>query len=124
MTWEDIVKTQMRFKGNKGHKFETPDVEFNNYDSKKNGWPEDGRCIVKWSFSFGERPHGMREVGFHVYEIILQDAYADDNNPPEITIKENEDFFADWEVEFTDKIWPSQIDIYRERNGKPLIEVM
>ena len=121
MAWEDIVKTQMRFKGNKGHNFETPDVEFDNYDSKNNGWPEDGTCIVKWSFSFGERGYGMREVGFHVSEIILQ---SDDSDNPEITIKVYEDFEYDWEVEFTDKIWPSQIDIHGERNGKPLIEVM
>ena len=122
MAWEDIIKTQMRFKGNKGYNFETPDVRFTNYDPEKNGWPDDGRCIVKWNFSFGEREHGMREVTFHVYEIILQ---PNDYDNPEVTIKVYDDFEYDWEVEFMDKIWPVQIEIHlSERNGKPLIEVI
>ena len=115
MTWERILK------GNEGHSFVTTSVPFDNYDSKNNGWPEDGYCVVKWDFTFGVREHGLREVSFHVTEIILQDAYSDYN--PEITIKENEDFFADWQVEFSDKIWPMQVEIGKEKNGKPNIEV-
>ena len=124
MTWEFMLKNQLQFKGNEGHSFETTSVPFDNYDSENNGWPEDGNCVVKGDFTFGVREHGLGEVSFHVTEIILQDAYADDNNPPEITIEENEDFFADWQVEFSDKIWPTQVQIWKEENGKPKIEVL
>ena len=121
MNWEFILKNQLQFKGNEGHSFETTSVSFDNYDSENNGWPEDGTCIVKWNFEFGVREHGLREIGFYVTEIILQ---SNDYNSDDITIKADEDFIGDWQVEFSDKIWPTQVHIWKEENEKPKIEVL
>lgn len=128
MKWEEILKETYQSKrfggGQKGYRFETTGVEYHNYDSENNGWPEDGNCIVKWEFSFGVREHGIREFGFHVYEIILQD--ANDNNQPEITIKDRgpADFDATIDVESYDKIWPVLVEIHQKKNGVADIDVM
>ena len=112
----------MRFGGGmKGHSFETTGVPFDNYDSENNGWPEDGNCIVKWEFAFGVREGGIREFGFYVTEIILQ---SNDYDNDDITIKANEDFVANWDVEIQDKIWPSQLEISGKKNGMAEIDVI
>jgi|6_EtaG_2_1085325.scaffolds.fasta_scaffold72492_2 hypothetical protein len=115
MSWKNIMK------GNLSWEFETPNVPFYNYDSENNGWPEDGKCIVKWNFSFGQRDHGIREFGFFVHEIILQ---SNDYDTDDITITSKEHFTANTDVESYDKIWPTHVDIDRKENDIAQIEVL
>ena len=129
MSWEEVIKDTYPSKrfggGQSAERFVTTGVEYQNYDSKNNGWPEDGNCTVKWEFSFGVREHGIRDFGFYVYEIILQDAYASDNNPPEITITSNKDFYATIDVDSYDKIWPMLVEIHPPKEkGLADIDVM
>lgn len=114
MSWKNIMK------GNLGWEFETKNVQYDNYDSENNGWPEEGNCIVKWEFSFGKRDHGIREFGFYVYEIILQ---SNDYDTDDITITSKEHFFSDTDVDSYDKIWPTQVQIHSKQNGMADINV-
>jgi hypothetical protein len=119
MSWKDIIKATGS--SHPSFEFRTTNVPYNNYDSENNGWPEDGNCIVKWNFSFGQREHGIREFDFHVYEIILQ---STDNDIGDITIKFDEDFHAEIDVESYDKIWPTQIEISQKQYDMAQIDVM
>ena len=127
MYWEEILKETYPSKrfggGQKAHRFKTTGVEYQNYDSKNNGWPEDGNCIVKWEFSFGVREHGIREFGFLVYEIILQ---SNDYDNDDVTIKDRNpaDFNATIDVDSYDKIWPMLVEIHPKKNGVADIDVM
>lgn len=124
MSWENIVKETFPSKrfggGQQGWQFETKNVQYDNYDSENNGWPEEGNCIVKWEFSFGKRDHGIREFGFYVYEIILQ---SNDYDTDDITITSKEHFFSDTDVDSYDKIWPTLVQIHSKQNGMADINV-
>ena len=64
--WKELIKQLKPANKNHGFAFRTP-VDFEDTTSDD----EEGKAIIEWEFSFGQRETYMREIGVYVTNVIL-----------------------------------------------------